>query len=67
SRSRQSRSQASLGALRRSRWASSAALPMPPVDFLSDFLSACLRLSVPLAFAAIGGLFSERSGVLNYG
>ncbi|MEM1256397.1 MAG: ABC transporter permease [Cyanobacteria bacterium P01_H01_bin.21] len=40
---------------------------MPPVDFLSDFLSACLRLSVPLAFAAIGGLFSERSGVLNIG
>ena len=40
---------------------------MPPVDFLSDFLSACLRLSVPLAFAAIGGLFSERSGILNIG
>ena len=40
---------------------------MPPIDFLSDFLSACLRLSVPLAFAAIGGLFSERSGVLNIG
>ncbi|NEP62548.1 MAG: ABC transporter permease [Symploca sp. SIO2G7] len=37
------------------------------VPFLSDFLSACLRLSVPLAFAAIGGLFSERSGVLNIG
>ncbi len=33
--------------------------------FLSDYLSASLRLSIPLAFAALGGLFSERSGVLN--
>ncbi|MEL6263747.1 MAG: ABC transporter permease [Cyanobacteria bacterium J06626_6] len=40
---------------------------MPPIDFLSDFLSASLRLSVPLAFAALGGLLSERSGVLNIG
>ncbi|MBE9060597.1 ABC transporter permease [cf. Phormidesmis sp. LEGE 11477] len=40
---------------------------MTPIDFISDFLSACLRLSVPLAFAALGGLISERSGVLNIG
>ncbi|MBD2022390.1 ABC transporter permease [Leptolyngbya sp. FACHB-36] len=33
--------------------------------FLSDYLAASLRLSVPLAFAALGGLWSERSGVLN--
>jgi len=35
--------------------------------FLADYLSASLRLSVPLAFAALGGLWSERSGVLNIG
>jgi simple sugar transport system permease protein len=35
--------------------------------FLTDYLSASLRLSIPLAFAALGGLWSERSGVLNIG
>jgi general nucleoside transport system permease protein len=34
-------------------------------DFFSDYLIASLRLTVPLAFAALGGLYSERSGVLN--
>ncbi|MEL6248765.1 MAG: ABC transporter permease [Cyanobacteria bacterium J06648_16] len=40
---------------------------MPSLDFLADFLAACLRLTVPLAFAALGGLMSERSGILNIG
>lgn len=34
---------------------------------LTDFLAASLRLTVPLAFAALGGLLSERSGILNIG
>ncbi len=40
---------------------------MSTLSFLSDYLTASLRLSVPLAFAALGGLVSERSGVLNIG
>ena len=34
---------------------------------LADFLSTSLRLSVPIAFAAMGGVFAERSGVFNIG
>ncbi len=36
-----------------------------PYSLLSDYLSATIRLSIPLAFAALGGIFSERSGILN--
>ena len=38
-----------------------------PIDLpaLTDFLSTGLRLSVPIVFAAVGGVISERSGVFN--
>ncbi|CAJ52568.1 ABC transporter permease [Haloquadratum walsbyi] len=32
-----------------------------------DTFAAALRLSVPIAFAALGGIFSERAGVINIG
>lgn len=34
---------------------------------LADFMMTSLRLSVPIVFAAIGGVLSERSGVYNIG
>lgn len=40
---------------------------MNHVTFFSDYLIASIRLSMPIAFAAIGGLWAERSGVINIG
>ena len=37
------------------------------LNFVADFLSSSLRMSVPLTFATIGGMLSERSGVYNIG
>lgn len=34
-------------------------------NFFSDYLLASFHLAVPLAYASLGGLYSERSGVLN--
>ncbi|MBD2454008.1 ABC transporter permease [Nostoc sp. FACHB-87] len=38
---------------------------MNNLNFFSDYLVASLHLAVPLSFASLGGLYSERSGVLN--
>lgn len=35
------------------------------LSFFTDYLAASIRLAVPLAFAALGGMYCERSGVLN--
>lgn len=37
------------------------------IAFLTRLLESTVRLSVPIAFAALGGVFSERCGVFNIG
>ncbi|WP_201260017.1 hypothetical protein [Tissierella sp. P1] len=37
------------------------------ITFIVALLSASIRLSVPILFAALGGMYSERSGVVNIG
>ena len=37
------------------------------LPFISDMLGSSLRMAVPLTFATLGGILSERSGVYNIG
>lgn len=37
------------------------------ITFIVALLSASIRLSVPILFASLGGMYSERSGVVNIG
>ncbi|AKG24870.1 ABC transporter permease [Calothrix sp. 336/3] len=35
------------------------------IAFFSDYLASTIHLTIPLAYATLGGLYSERSGILN--
>jgi len=45
----------------------STASDLLTILFADSTLAATLRLSVPIAFAALGGIFAEKSGVINIG
>lgn len=36
-------------------------------DFMISLLTSCLRISIPIAFAALGAIFCERAGIVNIG
>ena len=36
-------------------------------EFLVSLLASCLRISIPIAFAALGAIFCERAGIVNIG
>ncbi|MFT4891967.1 MAG: ABC-type uncharacterized transport system permease subunit, partial [Halobacteriales archaeon] len=42
-------------------------VPSVTAGRIASYLGSALRLTVPIAFAALGGIFAEKSGVINIG